>query len=158
MALTLAAVGMGISAILIAVWHWPMSDGPGAVAQPDATIRRAQAHVQLAKALGHTGRIPEALTHLRQAVRITPDEEEGHYHIGVFLMDATPVEAEQAFLQTLRINSENFKARNNLGLVLMRTGRLAEAEAQFTLALELNPQDTLIRDNLNLVRRHRQAQ
>jgi tetratricopeptide (TPR) repeat protein len=113
----------------------------------------AHSHVQLAKALINVSRPGEALDHLRRAVQINPNEEEGHYHIGVLLMDRDAAVAETAFMETIRVNPENFKAHNNLGLLLMRSGRLAEAEVQFRSALELNPGDKMIQDNLKLLRR-----
>jgi tetratricopeptide (TPR) repeat protein len=111
----------------------------------------AHAHVQLAKALLTTGRKDDAFAHLRRAVELNPNEEEGYYHLGVVLMETQPIGAESAFLETIRINPENFKAHNNLGLILMRTGRRAAARAEFETALRLNPGDSLILENLKLV-------
>jgi len=123
------------------------------------TIRQsptnAHAHVQYGKALMVLGRREEALPHFRRAVQIDPDQEEGHYHIGVLLMDSDLASAEKAFVETVRVNPENFKARNNLGLVLMSLSRDTEAEAQFRAALELNPGDRRILENLNLLQKRR---
>ena len=115
----------------------------------------AHAHVQYGKALVALGRRDEALPHFRQAVQIDPDQEEGHYHIGVLLMDRDLASAEKSFVQTVRVNPENFKARNNLGLVLMSLNRDAEAEAQFRAALELNPNDRRILENLDQLQKRR---
>ncbi len=114
----------------------------------------AHSHVQLAKALILVGQPAQAWEHLRQGVRFDPRSEEGHYHLGVLLMDQDFAAAEREFLETLRTNPENFKALNNLGLVLLRQGRLPEAEVQFKAALDRNPGDRLILDNLELVRRN----
>ena len=116
-------------------------------------LRNAHAHVQLAKALVTVGRSREALAHLQRAVQIDPNEEEVHYHIGVLLMDSDPGTAQMAFLETIRINPENFKACNNLGLLLMHLNRYTEAEAQFQRALELNPRDRIVIENLELLRK-----
>ncbi len=115
----------------------------------------AHAHVQYGKALMVLGRPEEALPHFRRAVQIDPDQEEGHYHIGVLLMEGDPASAEKAFVETVRVNPENFKARNNLGLVLMSLSRAAEAEAQFRAALQLNPGDRKILENLELLQKRR---
>jgi tetratricopeptide (TPR) repeat protein len=112
----------------------------------------AHAHVQLAKALMTMGRSSEALPHLKQGVQIDPKQEEGHYHIGVLLMDSDPALAVLAFAETIRLNPENFKAHNNLGLVLMRTGRLREAEAHFRSALTLNPNDPMALENMRILK------
>lgn len=113
----------------------------------------AHAHVQLAKALITMDRHAEAISHLRQAVQIDSNQEEGHYQLGLLLMDSDPVSAETAFSHAVRVNPENFMARNNLGLLLMHFNRYAEAEAQFQTALELNPNDRLVLENLNMLRR-----
>ena len=63
--------------------------------------------------------------------------------------------AEKSFAETIRVNPENFKARNNLGLVLMNLNRDVEAEAQFRAALELNPGDRKILENLQLLQKRR---
>jgi tetratricopeptide (TPR) repeat protein len=113
----------------------------------------AHAHVQFGKALGVLGRTKEALEHLRFAVEIDPNEEEGHYNLGALLMSTDLVSAEKEFNETLRLNPENVQARNNLGVVLMRFGRLPEAEVQFQAALQLNPEDRIVLDNINLLRK-----
>jgi hypothetical protein len=112
----------------------------------------AHAHVQLAKALITLGRSGEAMSHLKQGVQIDPKQEEGHYHIGVLLMDSDPALAALAFAETIRLNPENFKAHNNLGLVLMRTGQLPEAEAHFRTVLSLNPNDPMALENLRILK------
>ncbi|MEY2408949.1 MAG: hypothetical protein QOF48_1619 [Verrucomicrobiota bacterium] len=112
----------------------------------------AHAHVQLAKALINLNRSGDAFTHLRRAIEIDPNEEEGHYHLGVLAMNTDPISAEPEFMETIRINPENFKARNNLGLILMNSGRYADAEVQFRAALALRPTDRIVIDNLNLLR------
>ena len=113
----------------------------------------AHAHVQYAKALAVLGRRAESMAHFQQAVRIDPDQEEGHYHIGVLLMESDLAGAEKSFTETIRVNPENFKARNNLGLVLMNLNRNVEAEAQFQAALKLNPGDRIILENLDLLQK-----
>lgn len=118
-----------------------------------ANPTNAHAHVQLAKALMTTGRPDEALEHLKQGVQLDPKQEEGHYHIGVLLMDRDPAIAALAFAEAVRLNPENFKAHNNLGLVLMRTGRLQEAERHFRTALALNPNDPIVLENLRTLGR-----
>jgi tetratricopeptide (TPR) repeat protein len=112
----------------------------------------AHAHVQLAKALLALGKQPEALQHLRRAVAIDPKEEEGHYHLGVALMDADAAAAEAEFRRTITINPENFKARGNLGFLLLNSDRLEEAEEQFRAGLRANPGDPLLMENLEIVR------
>jgi tetratricopeptide (TPR) repeat protein len=113
----------------------------------------AHAHAQLAKALLSRRQLAEGLAHLRQAVQIDPNYEEAHYHLGVLAQDSDPAVAEAEFNRTIQINPENFKARNNLGLLFMRQGRLMEAEEQFQAALQVNPGDRTVMGNLELLRR-----
>jgi tetratricopeptide (TPR) repeat protein/mono/diheme cytochrome c family protein len=116
----------------------------------------AHAHVQMANAMLALGRRAEGLAHLRRAVELDPNEEEGHYHLGVLAMSSSDAHtAEVEFNETIRVNPENFHARNNLGLVLMHLGRFTEAEEQFQTALRLNPGDRLVKENLDLLARAR---
>jgi len=117
----------------------------------------AHAHVQLGKALMAFGKRAEALGHLRRALALDPNEEEGHYNLGAILMDTEAAAAEAEFKETLRVNPENYKARNNLGLLYMRSGRLDEAEAQFNAGLQANPGDAYLKQNLELLGKARQG-
>ena len=57
-------------------------------------------------------------------------------------------EAEQAFLETLERNPEHDSARNNLGNIYRKMGRMAQAEEQFRMALIINP--TRLESYINL--------
>ncbi len=114
----------------------------------------AKALVDLGSAYAMSGRGPQALEHLRQAVAISPDLDEGHYFIGLSLRAMKQLaEARLAFETTLKINPRHARARGNLGLVLAEQGDLPAAADQFEQALQLNPNDEIARDMLGQIRR-----
>jgi Flp pilus assembly protein TadD len=117
----------------------------------------AHAHVQLGKALAAIGKNQESIAHLRTAVAIDPNEEEGHYNLGFILMDANPAAAITEFQQAIRINPDHFKARSNLGVLLMEQRRFDEAEEQFKAGLRLNPKDPVLLENMQILVRNRAA-
>lgn len=59
--------------------------------------------------------------------------------------------SEALFREAIRVFPENAKARNNLGNVLARQGRLPEAVHQFRLALDARPELAQAHNNLGLV-------
>ena len=117
----------------------------------------AHAHTQLAKALMTVGNTTEAASHFLTAVRLNPNADEAHYHLGLLAMDRNATEAEAAFNRVLQINPEHYKARNNLGLLCLNQGRLAEAEMHFNDVLRINPGDSLAQNNLRIVARAKAA-
>lgn len=117
----------------------------------------AHAHIQVAKALITMGRKQEAIDHLRRGLRADPSEEEGHYQLGVLLMDSDPALAQTAFQRAILINPENFQALNNLGLIFLHFKQFSEAGAAFEKALALSPNDPTILQNIDLLNRTRSA-
>ena len=59
--------------------------------------------------------------------------------------------SETLFREAIRVFPENAKARNNLGNVLAKKGRLPDAVHQFRLALDAQPELTQAHNNLGLV-------
>ena len=57
-------------------------------------------------------------------------------------------EAEQQYLEALRINPNNAEAHYNLGLLYDKQGKLKEAEEQYLEALRINPNDADAHYNL----------
>jgi tetratricopeptide (TPR) repeat protein len=65
--------------------------------------------------------MPEAIDHLEQAVRITPDFAEAHYNLGNALAQVGRVpEALEHYEQALRINPDLAAARNALARLQAR--------------------------------------
>jgi len=57
-------------------------------------------------------------------------------------------EAREQFLDAVEFKPHYGEARNNLGIILARSGRLEEAIDQFTKALQDDPGSAPIRENL----------
>jgi len=85
--------------------------GAGAAGQPRSCRRALQSGARLAE----TGRLPEAIGHYEQAVRIQPDYAEAHYNLGVALekLGRTP-EAIGHYEQALRIKPDFVQAQSGL--------------------------------------------
>jgi len=52
----------------------------------------------------------------------------------------------------VRLNSNDFQAFGNLGLICLKGGRLAEAQTYLETALRLNPDDPVAQQNLGLLK------
>jgi len=95
-----------------------------------------RAHDSLGAALYHMGQVTEAITQLREALRISPGYAEAHYNLGVALvmLSQTP-EAVSHWEQALRLQPTYPEAHNNLGLALWRMGRVGHYQE----ALKMRP-------------------
>jgi hypothetical protein len=81
-------------------------------------------HNNLATALGEQGKLDEAISHYRQAVRINPNYANGHNNLGLTLTKQGKFnEAVVHFTEALRIKPDFIGARRNLGYVLERLRR-----------------------------------
>ncbi|MGD0060626.1 MAG: tetratricopeptide repeat protein [Verrucomicrobiia bacterium] len=90
--------------------------------------------------LEQSGRIPEAIGHLEQALRIKPDFPEAQCNLGIALGQAGRIpEAIGHLKEALQIKPDFAEAHYNLGVALMATGRMPEAIEQFEQALRINP-------------------
>ncbi len=109
----------------------------------DAVAKRpenSRAHCNLGVVLTRTGRIPEAVAHLDQALRITPGYAEAHYNLAVALaQQGKAQEAIGHYEQALRINPGYAEPHNNLGNALQQEGKIEEAIAHYEQALRINP-------------------
>ena len=99
-----------------------------------------RAHDNLGIALTRQGRLPEAISHLEQALRINPDDAEAHTNLGVALVRQNKLtEAIGHYERALQINPDLTEAHYNLGLALMKQGRVTEAINHYEQALRINP-------------------
>ena len=109
------------------------------------------AHNNLAEALANAGRIPEAIPHLEQALRLRPDFELAENNLGDDLRQlGRPQEAIPHLEHALRLQPGYAEAHNNLGAAFMMTDRTAEGIAEFNNALQLKPGLAVARFNLGL--------
>jgi tetratricopeptide (TPR) repeat protein len=116
------------------------------------TVNNALAHNSLGSALAWEGRLEEAESHYREALRIMPNQAIAHYNLGVTL--ATKGRYEEAiahYKEALRIKPDYADAHNNLGVALKSQWKFEEAESQFYEALRIEPDYALAHYNLGIV-------
>jgi tetratricopeptide (TPR) repeat protein len=95
------------------------------------------------------GRTGHAILCYRRAVDLKPDDEEGHFNLGVAYGRAGQLPlAEHHYREALKIFADYPEAHNNLGNVLTRQKRYAEAIEEFKTALKLVPEDASAHNNL----------
>ena len=100
-------------------------------------------------ALSDRGRLPAAITHLRRATQLAPDDANAHVALGVALArDGQTAAAVATFREGVRLDGTNPWARRNLGGCLLRAGKPDEAEPHLRRAVELGPTDPAARVGL----------
>jgi Flp pilus assembly protein TadD len=119
-------------------------DYRGEIAIWDDTVAKcpqnSRAQNNLGKALGQAGRIPEAIEHLQQALRLKPDFAAAHNDLGIVLTRSDRIpEAIEHLEQALRIKPDYAEAHNDLGNALRQSGRIPEAIEQYEQALRSKP-------------------
>lgn len=112
----------------------------------------AVARTKVGRVLHARGQIKAAYEQLREAVRVGPGHDRGHYELGyLFLLQNRLDLAKPEFETVIRLNPDDYEAEGCLGTIHMRQGNLAEARRHLERALEINPGDTVARANLNRV-------
>jgi Flp pilus assembly protein TadD len=90
--------------------------------------------------LANTGRLPEAIPHFVEALRLRPDYPQARVSLGSALASTGHLDAARAqFEEALRLRPDFADGHYNLALVLRATGHLPEAAAHFREALRLKP-------------------
>lgn len=113
----------------------------------------AEAILEIAKLQMTTTNLAETAVLVRRALGFRPDLADGHYTLGVILMEQSRLmEAERELLATIRLDPRHYKAINNVGLLRLNQGRFDEAAAYFQEALEIHPGDRIAQANLELAR------
>ena len=88
------------------------------------------------------GRLPDAIAHYEEALRINPNYAEAHNNLAMAFakMPGRMPEAMAHYEAALQIKPTDASAHNNYGLALAQMpGRMPEAVAQFAEALRLRP-------------------
>lgn len=82
----------------------------------------------------------DAIGLLQDAVRLRPDDRQGHYNLGLAWHQLGRLaEAERQYRAAIALDPTYADAFNNLGIVLAETDRQAEAAAAFRTAIALRP-------------------
>lgn len=114
---------------------------------PDSFI----AHLRLGRAMHELGRISEAATHIRSAIRINPDSAIAHYAMDIVLGSMNKLEdAAHQYREAIRIRPALADAYNNLGVLLLQSQQLDEAIQYFKQGLKVDPDLTEARRNLGI--------
>jgi Flp pilus assembly protein TadD len=117
----------------------------------DVTRDNWLAHNNLGIVLMRSGRMPEAIEHLEQALQINPDLAEVHYNLGNALVQAGKIkDAIWHYEQALRLEPDYAEAHNNLGIALTRSGRIPEAIEHLEQALRIKPGFAEVHFNLGI--------
>ena len=107
------------------------------------------AHNQLGNRLQAEGKLDEAISHYREAIRIKPKYARAHYNLGcaLFRLDGLD-EAISCYNKALELKPDYAEAENNLGALLAKQRRFHEAIGHFRQALQIKPDYAEARQNL----------
>jgi tetratricopeptide (TPR) repeat protein len=100
-------------------------------------------YYNLGSALEAQGKLDEAITVYREAIRQKPDDAAGHISLGAILCDKKHeyLAATAQFREAIRLQPDSALAHLNLGVALRRQGKLDEAVAEQREAIRLEPND-----------------
>ncbi len=125
-----------------------MSDPDGETGQQPAD---ANAHHNWGITLAEQGKLDEAITEFRAAIRLQPELVGAHIGLANALKEND--EAENAiaeFREAIRLQPDNADAHYGLADTLGRQGQREEAIAEYRSAIRLRPDDFAIRHSLGL--------
>jgi Flp pilus assembly protein TadD len=128
----------------------------GMMYAPVAEASANEAEVRYRTALQHKreGRIAEALTEAREAVRLFPGHSRAHSLVGTLLYRQQQYDAAlAAFRQALHLNPELSEAAAMAGATLVRLKRHKEAVPVLQRAVRLDPADAQSWGNLGVALR-----
>jgi tetratricopeptide (TPR) repeat protein/mono/diheme cytochrome c family protein len=104
----------------------------------EMNTRDARLRAELAAGYLDAGRVDDALTQLREAVKLDPSHLR-HYDVGrVLLVARRFTEAEATFRRALELKPDFVEGLYGLGVAFDGQGKLSEAENVYTRALQLN--------------------
>ncbi len=93
----------------------------------------------------------------RQAVALSPEQEDLHYNLGIACARQGKVEeAKKHYEKALQLFPDYAEAQNNLGNLLLTQNRMDEAIALFRKAIQNAPEDPSFRNNLGTALARRQ--
>ena len=100
-------------------------------------------------ALRKQGKAAEAVGFYQRALMVEPESVRGHWQLGLAL--AEQGKNDDALLEFLKANPNDFDIRVRLGEMLTRQGKLSEATSQLNEALRLKPDSAEVHNNLGLL-------
>jgi len=116
------------------------------------TADNSLAHFNLGAELERQGKIPEAISHYLEALRIEPEYADAHCNLASALIKSSiPDRLQQSRIhltEAIRINPAFAEAYNVSGVNYMLQGQWNEAAGQFSEAARLSPDFALAHNNL----------
>jgi len=110
------------------------------------------AHNNLGLIYLNSGRLPLAIEHYQDALRINPAYAEAHNGLGnALFFSGHAAEAVEHYHEALRLNPDYAEAHNGLANALLQAGRWAEAKVECEKALKLKPNYAEAHCNLGLI-------
>jgi tetratricopeptide (TPR) repeat protein len=100
--------------------------------------QQAEAHYDLANTLKEQGRLEEATTEYRAAIRIKPDLIDASNNLGNALADLGKLEEAIAeYRAAIRIKPDDVNVHHDLGVVLSDQGKPEEAMVEYRAAMRI---------------------
>jgi len=110
-----------------------------------------RAHSDFGAIIAAQGRLDEAISHFREAIRLDESYKKAHYNLGRALaIQGKLDEAISHYRKAIRLDPDFSAAHNNLGIALAAQGKLDEAISQYREAIRL--QDDYSTAHFNLGR------
>jgi len=132
------------SFILVAMFGFVNSNFFG-VKQDDKSLW----FLKLGTALHYKGELNRALKSLKQAQKISPENVDAIYNIGViYLEKGENDKAIEKFNESLKLDPNDSAAYANIGIALSKQGKFEQAIQYYQKSLELDPEDVGTMANL----------
>lgn len=130
------------------VWRTDLALWKDAVAK---SPNKPKPHFNLAVILDKQGRLDDAISHYRQALRLNPHNAYAHNNLGVALAEQGDFGAAIGhYYSALQNDPGHAEAHNNLAVALSAQGRLEEAISHYSRALRINPDYADAHNNLGV--------
>lgn len=115
---------------------------------PTATVLDLREHLSLAYI--RSGHLDDALSQLREAVKLAPEDAGAHALLAQLLAQTGQLQeaiAEQK--AAIRLHAEDADGWNNLGVFEARSGQIEAAQYDFQQALRIDPSSSQAKENLS---------
>ncbi len=128
----------------------PIPDGPSAAVNDPVTLAENKTQlrrlVQQALQLRQQARLDEAVSALREAMKLDPENSDLHRELGItFLLAKEWKRARVEMIEALRHDQNDADAHNGLGYALEKLGDIDGALKEYRTATHLEPDDPTYR-------------
>lgn len=118
----------------------------------DESKAQSRFHLDEGIRLAQSGRLQQAAVSLQTAVKLDPDNADGHFHLGLLCLSLGQHQsAATCFQNVLRLKPQSPDAHNQLGNAKADLGDLAGARACYETAISLQPDHSDAYNNLGVV-------